>query len=270
MTKFLTRPILAAQIIRAMSPSQVEQQESEGVLSCIPHFLDANALQFAPSNDSNDPQTLLPKLPKRTPMACHFCRGLALCTHILTQLIIIKGRKLKCDGNRPCCANCKCREMYKREKAHDTQHCVFTLPPSVMFSPLEDDNQVIISTSWMIVLSIIPSDLVRTGTILLGTLIVVMKVAFRFRPRTLIQTLQLRLLSLEENLQNSIDSGIMAQSDEIFTAQIERNMGRWVSMSRFLNTTSYVHHDAFFVEFDTGFLSFKKKRYWRLEEFHRR
>ena len=104
-----------------------------------------------------------------------------------------------------------------------------------MFSPLEDDNQVIISTSWMIVLSIIPSDLVRTGTILLGTLIVVMKVAFRFRPRTLIQTLQLRLLSLEEKLQNSIDSGIMAQSDEIFTAQIERNMGRWVSMSRFLN-----------------------------------
>ncbi|KAF9484192.1 hypothetical protein BDN70DRAFT_826129 [Pholiota conissans] len=31
-----------------------------------------------------------PKTPKRTPMACQFCRG----------------RKLKCDGNKPSCGNC--------------------------------------------------------------------------------------------------------------------------------------------------------------------
>ncbi|KAF8816892.1 hypothetical protein BYT27DRAFT_7205259, partial [Phlegmacium glaucopus] len=31
-----------------------------------------------------------PRTPKRTPMACQFCRG----------------RKLKCDGMRPSCANC--------------------------------------------------------------------------------------------------------------------------------------------------------------------
>ncbi|KDR78303.1 hypothetical protein GALMADRAFT_138410 [Galerina marginata CBS 339.88] len=31
-----------------------------------------------------------PRTPKRTPMACQFCRG----------------RKLKCDGIRPSCANC--------------------------------------------------------------------------------------------------------------------------------------------------------------------
>ncbi|KAI0742885.1 hypothetical protein C8Q80DRAFT_1273474 [Daedaleopsis nitida] len=33
-----------------------------------------------------------PKVPRRTPMACQFCRG----------------RKLKCDG-RPTCANCQRR-----------------------------------------------------------------------------------------------------------------------------------------------------------------
>ncbi|KAF9262043.1 hypothetical protein L218DRAFT_929993 [Marasmius fiardii PR-910] len=31
-----------------------------------------------------------PRVPRRTPMACQFCRG----------------RKLKCDGGRPSCANC--------------------------------------------------------------------------------------------------------------------------------------------------------------------
>ncbi|KAI0633022.1 hypothetical protein C8Q77DRAFT_1218406 [Trametes polyzona] len=35
-----------------------------------------------------------PKVPRRTPMACQFCRG----------------RKLKCDG-RPTCANCQRRSI---------------------------------------------------------------------------------------------------------------------------------------------------------------
>ncbi|KAH6912382.1 hypothetical protein BKA70DRAFT_1098262 [Coprinopsis sp. MPI-PUGE-AT-0042] len=35
------------------------------------------------------------RTPRRTPMACQFCRG----------------RKLKCDGNRPSCANCAKREI---------------------------------------------------------------------------------------------------------------------------------------------------------------
>jgi len=123
----------------------------------------------------------------------------------------------------------------EREKAHKTYTQAFTLPRFVMLTTLEDNNRAIISTSWMIIFSIIPPDLVRTGTILLGTVILVVKVTHHFRPCTLIQTLQLRLLSLEEKLQNTIDSGIMAQSDEIFTAQIERSMGRSVSTS---STTS--------------------------------
>ncbi|EKM75381.1 hypothetical protein AGABI1DRAFT_87852 [Agaricus bisporus var. burnettii JB137-S8] len=32
----------------------------------------------------------IPRTPKRTPMACQFCRG----------------RKLKCDGVKPSCGNC--------------------------------------------------------------------------------------------------------------------------------------------------------------------
>ncbi|KIK98460.1 hypothetical protein PAXRUDRAFT_80904, partial [Paxillus rubicundulus Ve08.2h10] len=34
-----------------------------------------------------------PRVPRRTPMACQFCRG----------------RKLKCDGSRPSCSNCNRR-----------------------------------------------------------------------------------------------------------------------------------------------------------------
>ncbi|KIJ89812.1 hypothetical protein K443DRAFT_687127, partial [Laccaria amethystina LaAM-08-1] len=45
-------------------------------------------------NVSNVSQTL-PRVPKRTPMACQFCRG----------------RKLKCDGNRPSCSNCNRRGL---------------------------------------------------------------------------------------------------------------------------------------------------------------
>ncbi|KAF8125630.1 hypothetical protein EV363DRAFT_1402379 [Boletus edulis] len=35
----------------------------------------------------------MPRVPRRTPMACQFCRG----------------RKLKCDGTRPSCSNCNRR-----------------------------------------------------------------------------------------------------------------------------------------------------------------
>ncbi|KAK0216285.1 hypothetical protein IW261DRAFT_1609218 [Armillaria novae-zelandiae] len=35
------------------------------------------------------------RVPRRTPMACQFCRG----------------RKLKCDGSRPSCANCGRRQI---------------------------------------------------------------------------------------------------------------------------------------------------------------
>ncbi|KAI8990370.1 hypothetical protein BD414DRAFT_413351, partial [Trametes punicea] len=40
----------------------------------------------------DQPSAAKPKMPRRTPMACQFCRG----------------RKLKCDG-RPTCANCQRR-----------------------------------------------------------------------------------------------------------------------------------------------------------------
>ncbi|OCH94662.1 hypothetical protein OBBRIDRAFT_789137 [Obba rivulosa] len=44
------------------------------------------------SSDSEDDYTSMPKTPKRTRVACQFCRG----------------RKLKCDG-RQTCANCQRR-----------------------------------------------------------------------------------------------------------------------------------------------------------------
>ncbi|KAH9925010.1 uncharacterized protein BXZ73DRAFT_103388 [Epithele typhae] len=43
-------------------------------------------------NESEDDVWDMPRTPRRTPMACQFCRG----------------RKLKCDG-RPTCANCERR-----------------------------------------------------------------------------------------------------------------------------------------------------------------
>jgi hypothetical protein len=85
---------------------------------------------------------------------------------------------------------------------------------------------VITSTAWMVILSIIPQDLVRTAAVLLGGLICVYNIIHAVRPQTLIKNLQLRLLSLEGKLQDAIDSGIMAQADPVFTAQIERSMGR--------------------------------------------
>ncbi|PCH42081.1 hypothetical protein WOLCODRAFT_25108 [Wolfiporia cocos MD-104 SS10] len=43
-------------------------------------------------SDDSDGETYSPRTPRRTPMACQFCRG----------------RKMKCDG-RPICANCSRR-----------------------------------------------------------------------------------------------------------------------------------------------------------------
>ncbi|TFK48224.1 hypothetical protein OE88DRAFT_1664679 [Heliocybe sulcata] len=46
-------------------------------------------------NDQNQEEDTQPqRVPRRTPMACQFCRG----------------RKLKCDG-RPICANCERRSI---------------------------------------------------------------------------------------------------------------------------------------------------------------
>jgi hypothetical protein len=74
----------------------------------------------------------------------------------------------------------------------------------------------------MITLSLIPQDLVRAGAILLGFLICLHTI----RPRILMKTLQLRLSSLEEKLQDAVDNGIMRQSDTIFTNQFTRDIGR--------------------------------------------
>ena len=82
------------------------------------------------------------------------------------------------------------------------------------------------STAWMVILSILPQDLVRIAAVLLGGLICVYNIILAMRPQTLIRKLQLRLLSLEAKLQNAVDSGIMAQADPVFIAQIETSMGR--------------------------------------------
>ena len=94
-----------------------------------------------------------------------------------------------------------------------------------MFSALQD-NEKITSTSWMIFLSIIPSDLVRTGALLLGGTIVISHIVHTIRPRNLMEKLQMQLLCLEEKLKAAIDTGIMAQADANSTAQIERRFGR--------------------------------------------
>ena len=78
----------------------------------------------------------------------------------------------------------------------------------------------------MIILSIIPSDLVRTGALLLGGIIVISHIVHTIRPRELMEKLQIQLLCTEEKLKVAIDSGIMAQADVSSTAQIERRFGR--------------------------------------------
>ena len=40
----------------------------------------------------------------------------------------------------------------------------------------------------------------------------------------------MRLLSLEGKLQTAVDEGIMAEVDANYIAQLERSVGRWVSM----------------------------------------
>ena len=93
-----------------------------------------------------------------------------------------------------------------------------------MFSILQEYQQAIISAAWIIILSLIPQDLVRAGAVL-GFILCVHAI----RPRILMKTLQLRLTSLEEKLQDAVDSGITRQSDTIFTDQFTRNIGRWVA-----------------------------------------
>ena len=95
--------------------------------------------------------------------------------------------------------------------------------------PFLQDNQAIASTTWMIILSIIPSDLVQVGDILLGSVVFLFNIARTVRPRVLMEKLQVRLLSLEGKLQTAVDEGIMAESDANSIAQFERSIGRWVS-----------------------------------------
>ena len=90
---------------------------------------------------------------------------------------------------------------------------------------LQEYHQAIISAMSMIILSLIPQDLVRAGAVLLGILICLHTI----RPQILMKTLQLRLSSLEEKLQDAVDSGIMRQSDTIFTNQFTRDIGKWVA-----------------------------------------
>ena len=86
---------------------------------------------------------------------------------------------------------------------------------------LQEYRQAIISAVWMIILSLIPQGQVWAGVVLLGFLIIV----HAMRPQILIKILQLRLSSLEGNLQDAIDSGIMRQLDTSFTEQFTRDVG---------------------------------------------
>ncbi|EDR05714.1 uncharacterized protein LACBIDRAFT_329633 [Laccaria bicolor S238N-H82] len=96
-----------------------------------------------------------------------------------------------------------------------------------MFSSvLQEHHQVIISAMWMITLSIIPPDLVRIGALLVGGVICICDIMNAMRPQVLMKKLQLRFLILEEKIQDTVDSGIIHQSDTNFTARIEMKMGR--------------------------------------------
>ena len=93
-----------------------------------------------------------------------------------------------------------------------------------MFSALQDDEGIT-STTWMIILSIIPSDLVRTGALLLGGSIVISHIIHAIHPQYVMEKLQMQLLHAEEKLKalkTTIDSGIMAEADANFTEKIER------------------------------------------------
>ena len=74
----------------------------------------------------------------------------------------------------------------------------------------------------MITLSLIPQDLVRAGAFPLGFL----PCLDTIRPRILMKIRQLRPSSMEEKLQDAVDSGIMRQSDTTFTNQFTRDIGK--------------------------------------------
>ena len=76
----------------------------------------------------------------------------------------------------------------------------------------------------MIILSIIPSDLVWTGALLLSGIIVISHIVHAIRPRELMEKLQIQLLCTEEKLNATVDTGIMAQADANSTAQVERRL----------------------------------------------
>lgn len=61
-----------------------------------------------------------PKGVKKTLIACDFCRGNQTLFHGFPALTILAGRKLRCDGTRPSCWNCKARE---------NQVCVYQAQP---------------------------------------------------------------------------------------------------------------------------------------------
>ena len=94
-----------------------------------------------------------------------------------------------------------------------------------MFFTLQD-NEEIKTTTLMIILSIIPSDLVRTGALLLGSVIIISHIIHTIHPQELMEKLQIQLLCTEEKLKAAIDTGIMAQADANSTAQIERRLGK--------------------------------------------
>ena len=102
----------------------------------------------------------------------------------------------------------------------------FLSHPTPAMPALQEYYHMIMSAAWMVILSIIPQDLIRTAAVLLGGLICLYNIMHAARPQTLIKKLQLRVLSLEAQLQDTIDSGIMAQADPVFTAKIERSMGK--------------------------------------------
>ena len=64
-----------------------------------------------------------------------------------------------------------------------------------MFFTLQD-NEEIKTTTLMIILSIIPSDLVRTGALLFGGVIIISHIVHTIRPRELMEKLQIQLLTM--------------------------------------------------------------------------
>ena len=110
-----------------------------------------------------------------------------------------------------------------------------------MYSTLQEYHQSIISAAWMIALSLIPQDLVRAGAILLAFLICLQTI----RPQNLMKTVQLRLSSLEEKLQDAVDSRIMRQSDTNFTDKFARH-GEVSSWCLIMKCDTYIQQHTLF------------------------